>query len=136
MFKEEEEHESPMTSGSSSVEEVEAIQQRTTEVRTALETTGASQSQSPTTPKKAARKLYDEEKRAVGRIARNIWLMYFRACGSWLFWGPFVLIFVLGSTSAIFNNGWLRWIQHHLARTLTNRNPVSGHLPLMRALVH
>jgi hypothetical protein len=109
---EEEERVSPIASGSSSVEEVEAVQESTTEVGTASETTGMSQSHLPFTPKKA-RKLYDEEKRAVGRIARNIWLMYFRACGSWLFWGTFVLIFVLASISPIFNNGWLRWIYLH-----------------------
>lgn len=99
---------SPVESRSSSMNEVETILEDETEYMTASQTTGTQQSQSTVTPKKAARKLYDEEKRAVGRIARDIWLMYIRACGSWLFWCTFVLIFVLTSISPIFNNGWLR----------------------------
>lgn len=59
-------------------------------------------------PKKAARKLYDEEKRAVGRIAKDIWIAYFRACGSWLYWIIFTSVFVLASLTPIVNNGWLR----------------------------
>lgn len=59
-------------------------------------------------PKKAAKKLYDEEKRAVGRIARDIWLMYLKACGTWLYWIVFLSIFILASITPVFNNGWLR----------------------------
>ena len=102
---------SPAASASSAVEEVETTLEDATEVGTASHTTGTQQSQSPADPKKTARKLYDEEKRAVGRIARDIWLAYIRACGSRLFWGTFVLIFVLAGISPILNNGWLRYVQ-------------------------
>lgn len=58
--------------------------------------------------KKASKKLYEEEKRAVGRIARDIWIMYLKACGSWLYWICFTLVFLLASISPVINNGWLR----------------------------
>lgn len=58
--------------------------------------------------KKPPRKLIDEEKRAVGRVARTIWMIYFKACGSWLFWASFCLFFGLASIGPVFENGWLR----------------------------
>lgn len=104
MFKDED----PISSRSPSVEEAGA--ESATEVGGRSETTRMSPPQSPAAPKKAVHKQYDEEKRAVGRIARNVWLTYFRACGSRMFWSIFALIFALASISPNFNNGWLRWI--------------------------
>ncbi|KAF8324040.1 ATP-binding cassette transporter [Clavulina sp. PMI_390] len=57
--------------------------------------------------KMAPKKYYDEEKRAVGRIAKDIWLIYIHACGSWRFWLLFASIFVLTPISLVFNNLWL-----------------------------
>lgn len=59
--------------------------------------------------KKPARKLVEEEKRAVGRISREIWETYIWACGNWWYWGLFVSILVVASASPVLENGWLRY---------------------------
>jgi hypothetical protein len=58
---------------------------------------------------KAPRKLIEEERRAVGRIARDIWITYLTACGGWPFWGLFGLALFLGAISPVLENGWLRY---------------------------
>ncbi|KAG5650246.1 hypothetical protein H0H81_000167 [Sphagnurus paluster] len=58
--------------------------------------------------KKKPRKLVEEEKRAVGRIGRDVWLTYISACGQGWYWASFITIFGIATLSPIFENGWLR----------------------------
>lgn len=58
--------------------------------------------------KKAARKLVEEEKRAVGRIGKDIWITYFSACGAGVYWSIFLFIFILAALSPVLENGWLK----------------------------
>ncbi|KAH9916981.1 multidrug resistance-associated ABC transporter [Epithele typhae] len=58
--------------------------------------------------KKAPRRLIEEEKRAMGRIGRDVWKTYIAGCGSYGFWALFGLSLVLGTLSPVFENGWLR----------------------------
>lgn len=58
--------------------------------------------------KKKPRKLIEEEKRAVGRIGREVWETYIRACGNVWYWMIFAVILIIGSISPVFENGWLR----------------------------
>ncbi|KAG6901340.1 hypothetical protein C0995_013396 [Termitomyces sp. Mi166 len=58
--------------------------------------------------KKKPRKLIEEEKRAVGRIGRDIWETYIRACGNVWYWIVFGVVLIIGSISPVFENGWLR----------------------------
>lgn len=60
--------------------------------------------------KKKPRKLIEEEKRAVGRIGRDIWEWYFAAVGGWAYWVPFVLSVTLGALCPVAENGWLRCV--------------------------
>ncbi|KAI0821920.1 multidrug resistance-associated ABC transporter [Trametes gibbosa] len=70
----------------------------------------------PTTPadtdvkpnKKAPRKLIEEEKRAVGRIGRDIWTTYLGACGGYGYWASFAVAIALAALSPVLENGWLR----------------------------
>ena len=57
--------------------------------------------------KKPARKLVEEEKRAVGRIDRGVWETYIRACGNVWYWLLFIPVLVIASVSPVFENGWL-----------------------------
>lgn len=57
---------------------------------------------------KKPRKLVEEEKRAVGRIGRDIWETYFWACGHVWYWAIFTIILLLASLSPVLENGWLR----------------------------
>ncbi len=59
---------------------------------------------------KAPRKLVEEEKRAVGRISRDVWSTYIHACGHWPFWAVFMLILLLAALSPVLENGWLRQV--------------------------
>ncbi|KAL1738850.1 ABC transporter type 1, transmembrane domain-containing protein, partial [Schizophyllum fasciatum] len=69
------------------------------------------QSAAPAAPKarKPPRKLVEEEKRAVGRIGKDIWLSYFHACGDKWYWAIFVFVFVISALSPVAENGWLRY---------------------------
>lgn len=58
--------------------------------------------------KKPARKLVEEEKRAVGRIGRDIWETYIWACGNGWYWALFVFVLIVASASPVLENGWLR----------------------------
>lgn len=62
------------------------------------------------TPKseKKPRKLVEEEARAVGRISREIWETYIRACGNGWYWAVFSMVLVIASLSPVVENGWLR----------------------------
>ncbi|KAG5350514.1 hypothetical protein C0989_010730 [Termitomyces sp. Mn162] len=61
------------------------------------------------TEKKKPRKLIEEEKRAVGRIGRDVWKTYLQACGNVWYWMIFACILIIGSVSPVFENGWLRY---------------------------
>lgn len=58
--------------------------------------------------KKAARKLVEEEKRAVGRVGRDIWLTYLKACGGYIYWIVFAVSLLVATVMPVFENGWLR----------------------------
>ncbi|KAF8583290.1 P-loop containing nucleoside triphosphate hydrolase protein [Ramaria rubella] len=58
--------------------------------------------------KKGSRRLIEEEKRAVGRISRDIWQTYILACGGRLYWSVFVVGMVLAAASPVLENGWLK----------------------------
>ncbi|KAI0355834.1 multidrug resistance-associated ABC transporter [Trametes cingulata] len=58
--------------------------------------------------KKAPRKLIEEEKRAVGRISKDIWATYLKACGGYGYWIVFLLAMALAAISPVLENGWLR----------------------------
>ena len=59
--------------------------------------------------KKPARKLMEEEKREVGRIARAVWETYIRACGNVWYWLLFISFLIIVSASPVIENGWLRY---------------------------
>ncbi|KAJ4490185.1 multidrug resistance-associated ABC transporter [Lentinula aciculospora] len=58
--------------------------------------------------KKPARKLVEEESRAVGRVSTAVWLTYIRACGSYWYWIPFGIAYVIAALSPVAENGWLK----------------------------
>ncbi|CAL1699089.1 unnamed protein product [Somion occarium] len=58
--------------------------------------------------KKPPRKLIEEEKRAVGRISKELWLTYIKACGGVVYWTSFVFILVLAALTPVMENGWLK----------------------------
>ena len=59
--------------------------------------------------KKPARKFVEEEKRAVGRIGRDIWKTYIRAFGNVWYWFLFITFLITASASPVLENGWLRY---------------------------
>ena len=65
------------------------------------------------TEKKAPRRLVEEEKRAVGRISKDIWMTYINACGGWLYWITFALSLGLAAASPVLENGWLKYVIIH-----------------------
>ena len=58
--------------------------------------------------RKPARKVVEEETRAVGRVSRAVWLTYVRACGSYWYWILFGVVLVLAALSPVAENGWLK----------------------------
>lgn len=58
--------------------------------------------------KKAPRKLIEEEKRAVGRIGKEIWMTYIKACGGRGFWAIFLLSLFVTAACPVLENGWLK----------------------------
>jgi ABC-type multidrug transport system ATPase subunit len=60
--------------------------------------------------KKAPRKLVEEEKRAVGRIGKDIWATYLGACGGPFYWTLFTVSLVVAAASPVLENGWLKYI--------------------------
>ena len=61
--------------------------------------------------KKAPRKLVEEEKRAVGRIGKDIWLAYLKACGGYGYWLTFACALGLAALAPVLENGWLRYVR-------------------------
>ncbi|THU79589.1 ATP-binding cassette transporter [Dendrothele bispora CBS 962.96] len=62
----------------------------------------------PVKEKKPARKLIEEEARAVGRVSRDVWTTYVKACGSYGFWLLFVATFTVAAVTPVAENGWLK----------------------------
>ncbi|EIW78632.1 multidrug resistance-associated ABC transporter [Coniophora puteana RWD-64-598 SS2] len=58
--------------------------------------------------RKPPRKLIEEEKRAVGRVSKDVWAMYVRACGKHWYWSWFALVLVLAALSPIAESYWLK----------------------------
>src|ERR1700722_2334275 len=56
---------------------------------------------------KPPRKLVEEEKRAVGRIGRDIWETYIKACGNVWYWAIFISLLFVGAFTPILELGWL-----------------------------
>ena len=60
--------------------------------------------------KKAPRKLVEEEKRAVGRIGKDVWLSYTSAAGGPWYWIIFFTSLVLATIGPIAEKGWItKW---------------------------
>ncbi|KZP24918.1 hypothetical protein FIBSPDRAFT_950636 [Athelia psychrophila] len=59
-------------------------------------------------PKKAPRKLVEEEARAVGHISRDIWRTCILACGGAWFWVIFAVILVVAAMCPVAENWWLK----------------------------
>ncbi|TFK68805.1 multidrug resistance-associated ABC transporter [Pluteus cervinus] len=71
--------------------------------------TAASTSASEAKPEqKKPRKLIEEERRAVGRIGRDIWLTYVRACGDHWYWALFALALLVATLSPVADNAWIQ----------------------------
>jgi hypothetical protein len=67
--------------------------------------------------KKPARKLMEEEKRAVGRVARAVWETYIRACGNVWYWSILIAFLIIVATSPVLENGWLKYDDIPIALT-------------------
>lgn len=59
--------------------------------------------------KKPARKFFEDEQRAVGRVAWSVWKSYILACGSASYWALFALIFAVAALAPLAENGWLSY---------------------------
>ncbi|KAK7044499.1 multidrug resistance-associated ABC transporter protein [Favolaschia claudopus] len=55
------------------------------------------------------RKLVEEEARAVGRVAKDVWLTYLRACGGPFYWTLFLVIFAVAALEPVLANGWVSY---------------------------
>ena len=83
---------------------------------TAAQSTAA-EGEATESKKKAPRKLIGEEKRAVGRIDREVWKSYLWACGGKFYWMLFVFVFVANGMGPVFEKGWLRYEGDNTIRT-------------------
>ena len=106
------------SSGEMDDKERKGISEKEEEIVLAEELDPASETSSTVAPsaaasvkanKKPARKLVEEEKRAVGRIGRDIWETYIRACGNVWYWLLFIVFLIIASASPVLENGWLRY---------------------------
>ncbi|KAJ7271635.1 multidrug resistance-associated ABC transporter [Mycena rebaudengoi] len=71
---------------------------------TVAETTTVNKSE-----KKPPRKFFEDEQRAVGRIAWSVWKTYLLASGAGWYWGLFCFIFLVAAISPVMENGWLSY---------------------------
>lgn len=60
--------------------------------------------------KKKPRKLVEEERRAVGRISKEVWNTYLKACGGALYWATFVVALLLATMVPVADHGWLKCV--------------------------
>ncbi|KAF8178262.1 multidrug resistance-associated ABC transporter [Pholiota molesta] len=56
---------------------------------------------------KRPHKLAQDEKRAQGRVSRDIWELYLSACGNRWYWISFVAIFIAAAVGPVLDRGWL-----------------------------
>lgn len=60
--------------------------------------------------KKTPRKLVEEEKRAVGRVSKDVWLTYVRAAGGPWYWVILFTSLILATLGPVAERGWIaRW---------------------------
>ncbi|KAH7925973.1 P-loop containing nucleoside triphosphate hydrolase protein [Leucogyrophana mollusca] len=62
----------------------------------------------PKVEKKAPRKLVEDEKRAVGRVSKDVWMLYVKSCGGYGYWVWFGVFLVLGTLTPVAENWWLK----------------------------
>ena len=93
--------------GDSKEEEVEEVLDTESETSSTV----AASTPDVTVDRKPPRKLVEEEKRAVGRIGRDVWKAYILACGNGWFWAIFITVLVVASLSPVFENGWIRFLR-------------------------
>ncbi|KAF8518400.1 multidrug resistance-associated ABC transporter [Hysterangium stoloniferum] len=74
--------------------------------------------------RKAPRKLIEEEKRAVGRISREVWKVYTFACGGAWYWLLFIVTMVLATASPVIENGWLKIWSGAIEKGEAERGPM------------
>ncbi|KAJ7185377.1 multidrug resistance-associated ABC transporter [Mycena filopes] len=55
------------------------------------------------------RKLIEEEARAVGRVARDVWATYIKACGGMGYWSIFAVVFIIAALGPVLENGWVSY---------------------------
>jgi hypothetical protein len=55
------------------------------------------------------RKYFEDEKRAVGRVAWGVWKTYILACGAGWYWVIFSVVFILAALAPLMENGWLSY---------------------------
>lgn len=60
--------------------------------------------------RKAPRKVVEDEKRAVGRVSRDVWELYVKSCGTYGFWTWFLSILVMGALCPVAENWWLKYV--------------------------
>lgn len=58
--------------------------------------------------RKAPRKVVEDEKRAVGRVSRDVWELYVKSFGAHGYWAWFLFILVLGALCPVAENWWLK----------------------------
>ncbi|EJC98304.1 multidrug resistance-associated ABC transporter [Fomitiporia mediterranea MF3/22] len=80
--------------------------------------------ESKTKERKAPRKLIEEEKRAVGRIGKEIWKTYFSAVGSNFYWIIFAIAVILAAASPVAENGWLSYWSGLAGKQTETRGPM------------
>lgn len=86
--------------------------------------------------KKPPRKLIEEEKRAVGRISKELWLTYIKACGGVVYWTSFVFILVLAALTPVMENGWLKYVNPLLYQgDALNQSSEFGLVPRWKVLL-
>ncbi|TFK73539.1 hypothetical protein BDN72DRAFT_893945 [Pluteus cervinus] len=96
----------PVDTAPAEKDEPEPVLDRVSAEKTDHDTssTAASASASEAKPeKKKSRKLIEEERRAVSRIGRDIWLAYVRSCG---IWALLALALLVATLSPMADNAW------------------------------
>ncbi|KIY63292.1 multidrug resistance-associated ABC transporter [Cylindrobasidium torrendii FP15055 ss-10] len=76
--------------------------------------------------KRAPRRVIEDEARQVGHVDRDVWLTYVLACGRWLFWPFFCIIFVIGALMAVAETGWVK----HWSDAGSNQADEEAHPPI------
>ncbi|KDR71589.1 hypothetical protein GALMADRAFT_792794 [Galerina marginata CBS 339.88] len=70
-------------------------------------------------PKKAPRRLIEEEKRAVGSIGRQVWFSYLKACGTNWYWTILFFFMVTAAVFPVLENAWLKhWAGREVSATV------------------